>query len=148
MRTRHMLLLAITAALASCGDGGSGPAPTAEIAGSWAFEAHDMTAPGAMGKCGMTGRLELQQEGSVVSGSYTIDQITCSGPSGGTQEGPYYGEVMNGTVTGNQVHFHFDSEDLDQHGTVAGNRMSGSCTWRAEADGYVTITGRWSATRS
>lgn len=44
-------------------------------------------------------------------------------------------ESLSGTVEGNRVHFHFDSEDLDQHGTVSRNRMSGTCTWRGRSTG-------------
>lgn len=147
MRTRDLLLVLATVALAGCGDGGSGPTEPVNVAGTWAFEAHDLTAPGVVGECELTGTLEFEQNGTALSGSYVIDEITCTGPGGGTIEGPITGPILSGTVDGNRVHFHFNSEDLDQHGTVSGNRMSGTCTWRGEINGYMTLTGQWSATR-
>lgn len=149
MRAKHLLLLGLAATAAlGCGDGGSGPSEPVNVTGEWAFEAHDMTAPGATGKCGMTGTLWLEQDGTTVTGSYQIDRITCTGPGGGTYEGPISGPIVSGTVEGTGVHFHFDTEDLDQHGTVAGNRMTGTCNWRGEINGYVTLSGKWSATRT
>jgi hypothetical protein len=96
----------------------------------------------------MTGALELKQDETTLTGSYVIDQITCTGPGGGTYEGPIAGPIVSGSVSGNRVHFHFDTEDLDQQGTVSGNRMSGNCSWRGEVNGYVMLTGKWSAVRS
>ena len=142
-----LLLAAAAAALGACGDGGSGPSEPAAVAGTWTFEAHDITAPGATGRCGVTGSLVLEQTGGTLTGEYTIDRITCSGPGGGTIEGPFAGSIVSGEVAGNKVHFHFDSQDLDQHGTVSGDRMTGTCTWRGQNDGWVTITGQWSAQR-
>lgn len=148
MRGREILLLLASAALLGCGDGGTGPEP-ADIAGTWSFEAHDLTAPGATGVCSFTGELHLDQSGASVTGDYRVDRITCTGPNGGTYEGPFYGAIVSGTVSGNKVHFHFDDEAYDQHGTVSadGNSMSGTCTWRLEVNGYATMTGNWSATR-
>jgi hypothetical protein len=148
MRARRALLLATAVAvLGACGDGGSGPSEPASVAGTWAFEAHDLTAPGATGKCAMTGSLVFEQAGPTLTGEYTIDRITCSGPGGGTIEGPITGPIVSGEIDGNKLHFHFDTEDLDQHGTVSGSRMTGTCTWRGEIDGWVTMTGGWSAQR-
>lgn len=149
MSLRAGLRLLAVVTLAACGgDGGGGPSEPLNIAGTWSFEAHDMTAPGATGSCAMTGQMVFEQDGAVVSGEYTIDRITCTGPGGGTYEGPITGPIVSGEVDGNQVHFHFDTEDLDQHGTVSGNRMTGTCTWRGEIDGgHVTLTGKWSAAR-
>jgi hypothetical protein len=148
MRARTALLLAAAAVVSgACGDGGSGPSEPANVAGTWAFEAHDMTAPGATGKCGMTGTLVFEQTRWTLTGEYTIDRITCSGPGGGTDEGPFSGSIVSGEVDGSKVHFHLDSEDLDQHGTVSGDQMTGTCTWRGYVDGWVTVTGKWSAQR-
>ena len=145
MRARGMLLLLVSVATVGCGgDGGSGPTPTADVEGTWAFEAHNLTAPGAGGSCSLTGTLMLAQNGETVGGEYAIDRITCSGPGGGTVEGPITGPIVDGSVAGNQVHFHFDTEDVDQHGTVSGGHMSGSCTWTSDE---ITLTGVWSATR-
>ena len=145
MRARGILLLLATAAMVGCGgDGGSGPTPPADVEGTWSFEAHDITAPGATGSCSLTGTLVLSQNGETVTGEYTIDQITCTGPGGGTIEGPITGPIVSGSVAGHQVHFHFDTEDLDQHGTVSGGHMSGGCTWTSDE---ITMTGEWSATR-
>lgn len=146
MRARGLLLVLATAAMAACGDGdgGSGPTPTANVAGTWSFEAHDITAPGASGSCSLTGTVVLTQDGETVTGQYTIDRIICTGPGGGTIEGPFTGPIVDGSVNGNEVHFHFDTDDLDQHGTVSGGHMSGTCTWTSEG---ITMTGGWSATR-
>jgi hypothetical protein len=146
MGPRTALLLAATAVvLGACGDGGSGPSGPANVEGTWAFEAHDITASGASGTCGLTGSLVFEQAGATLTGEYTIDRITCTGPGGGTIEGPFTGSIVSGEVDGNKVHFHFDSEDLDQHGTVSGDQMTGTCTWRDES---VTMTGRWGAQRT
>ncbi len=47
------------------------------------------------------------------------------------------------------VHYHFDVEDLDQHGTVSadGNSMAGISTWVATDGSTVTLTGNWTAHR-
>lgn len=149
MRVRELLLVVAAATTLGCGDGngGSGPTPPADIAGTWAFETHDLTAPGATGVCGFTGSLYLDQNGASVTGDYVIDRITCTGPNGGTYEGPFHGTIVSATLSGNTVHFHFDDEAYDQHGTVSGDRMSGTCTWRLQINGYATMTGAWSATR-
>ena len=50
MRARIALLLAAAVAVwSACGDGGSGPSEPGNVAGTWTFEAHDITAPGATG---------------------------------------------------------------------------------------------------
>lgn len=143
-----VLLTTVAVLLSACGgDGGSGPSEPANIAGSWRFEAHDITMPGAAEVCGMTGSLVFEQTGETLSGEYTIDRIMCTGPGGGTTEGPFIGPIVSGSVSGNKVHFHFDTEDLDQHGTVSGDRMTGTCTWSGDGDGWMTMTGKWSAQR-
>ena len=47
------------------------------------------------------------------------------------------------------VHFHFDVEDLDQHGVVSADRnsMGGTSTWVATDGAVVTMTGNWTAHR-
>ncbi|HSB55288.1 MAG TPA: hypothetical protein VLD58_13080 [Gemmatimonadales bacterium] len=152
MRIRDSLLLLATLTAVACGgDGGTSPTGPANVAGTWSFEAHGLTTAGSDVKCGITGSLQMAQEGTLVSGSYIIDRITCTSPAGTeVLPGPWGGSIVNGTVEGNTVHFHFDTDDVDQHGTVSGNRISGTCTWRYEVDGggYLTLTGNWSATRT
>jgi hypothetical protein len=142
-RAAGMLTTAVVL-LSACGDSGGGPSEPVNVAGTWSFEVHEMTAPGATGQCGMTGSLVFEQTGSTLTGEYTIDRITCTGPGGGTIEGPITGPIVSSEVDGYKVHFHFDTEDLDQHGTVSGSRMTGTCNWRGEG---VTMTGKWSAQR-
>jgi hypothetical protein len=146
---RASLLMASVLALGGCGDGGTGPSENA-VAGTWNFTAIDLTVAGAPGRCSISGQLYLTQTGTTVSGTYTMTQLTCTGPQGTqTDPGPYTGTIVAGTVSGNQIHFHFDTTDADQHGTISGQSMAGTCTWVAYMNGMsYTMSGTWTATRA
>ena len=148
---RASLAVASALVIGACGDGegGTGPSENLNVTGTWNFSATNLTIAGAPGRCSIYGRLDLTQTGSTVSGTYTFDYLSCSGPQGTTTEyGPWTGSIVDGTVSGNQIHFHFDTTDIDQHGTVSGQSMTGACTWVASMNGTsYTMTGTWTATR-
>jgi hypothetical protein len=145
------MLVASVLGLGACGDGGGGTGPSGDVTvtGSWTFSATNLTIAGAPGRCSLYGRLDLAQTGTTVSGTYTFTHLSCTGPQGTvTETGPWSGSIVDGTVSGNQIHFHFDTTDIDQHGTVSGQTMTGTCTWVASMNGTsYTMTGAWTATR-
>jgi hypothetical protein len=61
---------------------GTSPTGPANVEGSWSFETHGLTTAGSAMKCGLTGSLQMAQEGTSVRGSHTIDRITCTAPEG------------------------------------------------------------------
>ena len=91
--------------------------------------------------------MQLSQTGASFDGTYHVSSFTCTnGFNGGSGDGT----VMNGTVyAGDSVHFHFDVEDLDQHGVVSADRnsMAGTSTWVSTDGATVTLTGNWTAHR-
>lgn len=150
MRYARRLMVCALAALWGCGDGGgdTGPPPPVDVTGGWSFRVSNLSTPGIPYSCGMTGTMQLSQAASAFNGTYFVSVITCTDGSSG---GPAQGQVVGGSVyAGDSVHFHFDDEDLDQHGIVSSGRtsMSGRSTW-VVSDGTtsLTFTGQWSAHR-
>ena len=150
MRCVRWALAGAAAALVACGDGGGsgGPPPPVDLNGGWSFTIRSLTTPGLGFSCGVTGTMQLQQSGDAFGGTYHVSSFTCTnGFNGGAGEG----SVVSGQVyAGDSVHFHFDAEELDQHGIVYDSRtsMAGRSTWTA-TDGATTVvlTGSWTAQR-
>ena len=137
------------AALGACGDGGSGfsPPPPVNVTGAWSFNIKNLTTAGLGFSCAVAGTMQLTQTGASFDGTYHVSSFTCTnGFDGGSGDG----SVVSGTVfAGDSVHFHFDIEDLDQHGVVSAGRNSvaGISTWVATDGSTVTLKGNWTAHR-
>lgn len=87
----------------------------------------------------------LVHTGTELSGSYTMEGMVCDGQ----RSGPYSGTVVKGTATHGTLHFHFNVEDFDLHGTcTSGNAARGTYTVALTIEGASdTFWGTWSARR-
>lgn len=137
-RTLCALLLLVTA----CSDS-SGPEPI-NMAGAWALNVSNLT--GGSFTCSVTNTtLALNQTGTTFTGSYIGGQMRCDGSLLGTLSGV----VNNGTVSGTNVQFDFDTPDIRFSGSVSGNTASGTVAMRVVVSGQaMPFTGSWAATRN
>src|SRR4051812_30051028 len=110
--------------LLGCGDGGGvGPSPNASVTGSWNAIWQSMNGPD-MSCSADGGRLELSQSTRRFTGSYRVQTLTCNGMSRSVSTG----DVLNGTIQGDQVAFDLSDAGFHQSGSLAGDEMSGSAT--------------------
>lgn len=149
MRYGYGVLVCAAAALWGCDGGGSsiGPPPPVNVTGAWSFNIKNLTTAGLGFTCAVAGTMQLSQTGASFDGTYYVSSFICTNGFNGGSGG---GSVVNGTVfAGDSVHFHFDVEDLDQHGVVSADRnsMGGTSTWVATDGAVVTMTGNWTAHR-
>ena len=148
---RILLLLLIPVFLACGGDDSDIMGPSIpSVAGSWTYNATNMTGSGV--SCSVSGTsLVLTQSSGTFTGSYSGGTISCSGP-GGTANVPLgSGTVANGSVTSaGAVSFDFDTQDWRNTGTLSGNSISGTVVVRLDLGaptGVVTLSGNFSAAR-
>jgi hypothetical protein len=144
VKPRALLPAVALVVLLACGKDSTGPV---SISGTWMANWSNVAGGGVSCSMGSI-TLSLTQSGGTFTGAYGSGTLTCSGP-GGTASGSFTGgTVSSGTVQGNTVAFNLDTPDYHQAGTVSGNSMSGTATWRIDTgSGVVTLTGTWSATR-
>jgi hypothetical protein len=93
---------------------------------------------------------QLQQNDATVSGSYAWAAMTCTGPGAPPSLGVTSGLITNGAIVGDQVAFRFSGVDMEFDGTLAGGKMSGSCSLHAPSAppaGDSVLTGDWTAVR-
>ena len=146
---RLLLALAGSLLIAGCGSDATGPGNTVSVAGTWDFSASNLSGAGV--SCAALGLvLQISQTGSTFSGSYSGGTMQCSGPGGTVSGAISSGTVVNGSINGTSVQFDLDTQDLHEAGSVSGNSMSGSATWRFDLGaptGVVVLSGNWSAAR-
>lgn len=135
--------------LVSCGggDGPTGPA-NANIAGSWNYNASNLS--GAGFTCNVNGTtMNFTQSGATFTGTYSGGTMTCTAP-GYPQfsEDIGAGTVSTGTVNINSVSFDFDTPDWRNSGAASGNSIAGTAVVRL-SDGTTTYTlnGSFAATK-
>ncbi len=147
-----IVTLAAVAALAafgtSCGDDDPSGPKIPNVAGSWIYEATDLTASGVT--CNFTNvPMTLAQDGTTFSGAYAGGLLACTGPGGSFSEQVAGGAIVSGTISGNTVRFDLDTSDWRNTGTISGDTMSGTVAVRVD-DGTTTVTlaGVFSAARN
>jgi hypothetical protein len=147
MGSARWALACAAAVLIGCGDSSGPPAPV-NVTGGWSFSVKDLTTTGLGFSCSVAGTMQLTQSGDAFTGTYHMASFVCSN---GFSAGSGDGNVVAGEVfAGDSVHFHFDAEELDQHGIVTDSRttMAGRSTWTTtDGSNTVTLTGSWSARR-
>jgi hypothetical protein len=135
------LSLLLLGPIAACGGDGGGTGPTQiDLTGTWAVTMSPITGHGVT--CTVVGmQVQVSQTGNDLTGTYTVDDMICNGQHSGSGTGT----IVNGTEVNGQLHFHFDTEDFDLHGTARGpNACSGTYTIVIEG---LTFTGTWTASR-
>jgi len=146
MRRFLALSLLLLGPIVACGgDGGSSTGPTQiDLTGTWAVTISPITGHGLT--CTISGlEVTLAQSGTVVTGTYTVDDMVCNGQHSGSGGG----DVVSGSEEGGKIHMHFDTEDFDLHGSCLTNsRCTGTYSLNilVDPDTY-TFTGSWNATR-
>ncbi len=144
----HILLTLVLVSVAGCG----GEQPLAaspeipSIAGTWTFNASNLSG-GGFSCDAFAYRLSVNQSGTTFTGSYSDGTIRCTEDGKTFEVGPgLTGTIVNGTVTeSGSVGFDLDTQDFHQTGTVSGDSMSGTATWRFDFTGI--LSGSWTASR-
>lgn len=141
---RPVLLLA-AALVVACGGDATGPAPS--VTGQWSYTATNISGSGIT--CNISGvSLSLTQSGSTFTGSTTGGDAACSGPGGSFDDALGGDVIANGQMTGNAVQFDIGTQDVHNAGTLSGNSMSGTVTFRiATGTSTIILTGNFSAVR-
>jgi len=151
MRTNCIITGTCMVALAACGGGGGGSTGPvdATVNGSWTGTVTNVTGSGVT--CNMTGVvMNLAQADTTFTGSYTVTHLTCVGPGGTQNGGPFAGTIANGTIVNANVAFDMDTPEIHFTGTKSGNRLTGSTVWTLDLGpptGVVVLTGSWTASR-
>ncbi|MGE0353182.1 MAG: hypothetical protein AB7Q69_08075 [Gemmatimonadales bacterium] len=146
---KRLLLAAGVFVFAGCGGDGAGPNPTVNVAGTWDLSISSLSGAGI--SCTLTGMVVvITQAGTTFSGSYNGGTMQCYGPGGSTGGPIGSGTVVNGKLSGSEVQFDLDTQDIHQTGSIGGNSMSGTTTWRLDLGaptGVIVLSGNWSAAR-
>ncbi len=117
------------------------PPEIPSIAGTWTFNASNLSG-GGFSCDALAYRLSVNQSGTTFTGSYSGGTIRCTGDGKTVEAGPLTGTIVNGTVTeSGSVSFDLDTQDFHQTGTVSGDSMSGTATWRFDFSGI--LSGSW-----
>jgi hypothetical protein len=129
----------------ACGGDATSPAPN--VTGQWSYTATNISGSGIT--CNISGvSLSLSQSGSNFTGSTTGGDASCSGPGGSFDDALGGDIVANGKVIGNTVQFDIGTQDVHNVGTISGNSMSGTVTFRiATGTSTINLTGNFSAVR-
>ena len=137
------LLLGVAAACG--GDGGTAPPTDVNLTGSWSVTMSPIKGYGIT--CQVVGlRATIVHTDNDLSGSYTMDDMVCN--PGDEHSGQIDGLIVEGTAINGALHFHFDAEDFDLHGTVrSANEARGSYTIVLNLDQSYVFTGTWVARR-
>ena len=148
---RFLFFIAVTVLAANCGgDDAAAPTPTANVAGTWAASASDMSGGGITCSSTQPTQLTFSQSGSTFSGTYSGGELSCVTPTGTATASIGTGVVINGAVSGNNMVFDLDTKESHFGGTVNGNSISGGASWRVDfgaPTGVITLGGNWGATR-
>lgn len=143
--SRMLPITLLLAAVAACGgDGGTAPPTNVDLTGTWTVTISPIRGYGL--DCQIVGmEVQIVHTETDLSGSYTVQDMVCNGQ----HSGPGGGSIVSGTAINGQLHFHFDDEDFDLHGTVrSADLASGTYTLVLNVEGRLyTFTGTWSARR-
>ncbi|HXI19557.1 MAG TPA: hypothetical protein VNH46_00645 [Gemmatimonadales bacterium] len=143
---RHSLGIALLlmAGAACGGDGGTAPPVNVDLTGAWSVTMSPIQGHGIV--CQISGlQVQLVHSGNDLGGTYSVADMECNGE----HTGPGTGQVVSGTVINGQLHFHFDTEDFDLHGSIrSADTAAGTYTISVNVSGTVyTFTGSWTARR-
>jgi autotransporter translocation and assembly factor TamB len=146
MRAVFVLVLL---SVASCGGDGPTAVDPSTLNGTWSASFTNLSGVGI--SCHSSSvTTTITTSGNTFTGTYGSGTMTCAA-GGQSQSGQFpSGAVVNGTINGNAVAFDLDTPDQHQTGTVSGNSMSGTATWKYNFGapyGVVTLTGSWSASK-
>jgi hypothetical protein len=154
MGTKRLVAVTLTAflVLVGCGDRPDpmegAPPPPANIGGSWSYMASNVSGSGVSCSTPTPAQLTLSQVGSTFTGSYSNLYIRCQSGTESAEDGPFQGQIVSGSINGGNTSFNFDTSDISHTGSLSGNSMSGTTTWRFDlGTQVVTLTGNWSASR-
>ena len=153
MRFRAAVLSVAVALLAvGCGgdSGGTGPNNDANVQGSWTLAVSNLSGRGVSCSSQSPMPITLNQSNNTFTGTYGVGTIICVNGSDQVSFN-VQGSIVNGTVNGDNVSFDMDTQDFHHTGTVNGNSMSGTASWRFDfggAIGQVTLSGNWSASHT
>jgi hypothetical protein len=114
--------------------------------GTWHMSITNLSANGVT--CSASDiEMDIHANGSTFTGTY--GGVLACGPTGGQPEGtPVAGTIVHGTRNGTQVAFDLDNTDAHHAGTITGDNMNGTATYRINyLGGLVVATGSWAATR-
>jgi hypothetical protein len=130
---------------AACGDGGgTAPPSNVDLTGTWSVTMSPIQGHGM--QCQISGlSVQVVHTGSDLGGSYSVTDMVCNGQ----HSGPIAGQIVDGTAIDGALHFHFDTQDFDLHGSVRSTDLvSGGYTIVLDVNGTVyTFTGTWTARR-
>ena len=152
MWRRFAVLAAVAGLIVGCGGDSTGPNGgnnDANVSGNWSMSASNMSGGGISCNAGPT-PLTLTQSGKSFTGTYGLTNLSCQGPGGSAGGQVTGGTIVNGTVNGSTVTFDLDTPDFHHTGTVTGNSMSGTASWRVDfgaPTGVVTLSGSWAAAK-
>ena len=145
MRRFLALSLLLVGPIVACGDGGGGTGPTQiDLNGTWAITMSPITGHGLT--CTISGmQVTLAQTDTVVTGTYSINDMICNGQHSGAGTGT----IVSGSEVGGKLHMHLDDEVFDLHGScLSTSRCNGTYSLNLFIDpDTFTFTGTWSATR-
>lgn len=154
MLTRRLMAVTLTVSLLliGCGDTPDpmqgAPPPPPSIGGSWSYVATNVSGSGISCSTPAAAQITLSQSGSTFTGTYSDLYIRCQSGSESAEDGPFHGQVVSGSINGSDASFNFDTSDISHTGSLSGNAMSGTTTWRFDfGTQVVTLTGDWSASR-
>ncbi len=152
---RSSALLVGTSAFVACGDAMMAPAtPAPTVTGNWTYEALGLsgTVFGGPLTCDYGLEMFIPGSGATFVGIYSQARLFCS--LTGTPELIDFGQgnIVSGSLIGNQVMFDIDSETIHNTGTLVGDGMSGQVEIQlvVQVDSSidtVVVAGAWTATR-
>lgn len=149
------LVAALVLALGACGgDSSLGPGGTANVDGSWAYSASDLTGTltgGAQVDCDLSEvTLQISQQDTVFNGTASGGTINCTIADSTVTGSADSSLPLGGEVTGSEIRLLFALEDgrrWEHTGTVDGASMSGTVEAEPDFGDGTTLTGTWQATR-
>jgi len=130
------------------------PEPPASVAGSWAYEALGLTGSffGTPIMCDYDLDMFIPGSGASFVGTYSDSRLFCN-LTGEPQLIDFgEGDIVGGSLLGDQVQFDVDTETIRNTGTLRGDEMSGQVEIQlvvqvsSQID-TVLVVGGWTATR-
>lgn len=144
-----------TPVLLACGDGMTAPmAPPNTVMGSWAYQAFGLTGQffGEQVTCDYDLQMFLPGSGASFVGIYENARLFCNLTGEPQLVDLGGGDIVGGSLVGDEVRFDMDSETIHNVGTLNGDVMSGQVEIElvvqvnSQID-TVAVVGGWTATR-
>lgn len=150
------LAVAVAVATGACSSDPLGPAlvEAPSVAGDWSYQATAVTGTvlGESVTCEYNFEMRLEESGMSFSGQYSNALLVCI-LFGQTQivDGGE-GDIVQGSLTGGNVTFDVDTENIRNTGRLEGDSMSGQVRIELTVQhdtniGTLVVTGPWSAVR-